>query len=137
VNPELQKISDCLLSQELVAELDEEKRLWTIPFDVSGKIQSVLLYYPADADYLMLASFVDSATIENRSVDSLPAPTLATLIKASSGVLFSKLTYVSESHGYMATSECSIEGVTGQKLHRRLEACARLAAALEGALDVE
>jgi len=129
----LELITKCLSDEGLEPQVDEAQRSWVVKFNFDGQPRHAILLHPPEDDYVIAASLISSpAVLKDRRVGTLPAGVLATLIAVSSNEgMLAKLTYFESGPSYYATSACSIDGPTGAKLRRRLEACARLAAAIE------
>jgi hypothetical protein len=111
----------------------EQVDLWVLNFGDHN--QQAFLFLPPDTDYFAVLSPVHSLV----KLDDLPAKVLRDLLMESSRVPLAKIEFIpSDEAGrpgvFMATSRCSVDGFTGKKLHRRLEACAQLAASISQTL---
>jgi len=98
---------------------------WRAVFQSEFGTQVSILLLSATGDYFIVFSPIAPADLE-----TMPAEALRDFIRLSSTVKLAKLEYV-EGDGdpgfWFATSECSVETYTGEKLRRRMEACAVLA----------
>jgi hypothetical protein len=121
-----------LRDEGLIATEIPKANGWEVPFIVDGEGEQVLLMHVEQSEYLAIVSL-----IAPRSLDTLDAEELRELIIVASRVSLAKLEYVTagDFKGIFATSECATESVTGGKIRRRLEACARLAHDARKSLD--
>jgi len=133
----IELITQCLNDAGLAHEFDEGNRTWWVTFNLDGQARPVMLLHPPEDDYIIAASRIDSPSLrEGSAIEKLSAKTLATLLRTSSESGFlAKLTYIADGHTYYTTSACSIDGPTGTKLSRSIEACARAAAVIERELE--
>lgn len=96
--------------------------------------QTVLFINPEGWDYLVCV-----APVQPLVLDELSAAELRTIFRLASGITLAKLEVAKapdeKSEILVATSECSFDGITGKKLARRAEACARLAGLARAALS--
>jgi hypothetical protein len=116
---------------------NEEALVWGLQFTYEDRKQLVLLALPQGhgQEYLVMMSLITAAKVAGKSLDVLPAETLRTIIRVASEVPLAKVLYqAGDQPMLLATSECSVDAVTGHKLRNRLEACARLAIKLQIAL---
>lgn len=112
---------------------------WSMKFTTEGGEHETLLFHGEGAAYFVAASIIESPILDTR-LEQLPKRVLVSLIREASAVLLAKIEYLETDDGmpvYSAVSECSVDGWTGEKLKRRLEATARLAARVSTALSTK
>ncbi len=108
-------------------------------FEVEGQRMPVLVATDDAREYFQLIGMVISPSGEVPppvKLDSLPAETLRTIIRLQSQVPLAKAQFTEvEGRGtWIAISQCSTREMTGIKMRRRLEDCARLAQKLSRVL---
>jgi hypothetical protein len=132
---QIQKVTAALKRAGLKFVQHESDRFWIVMFDINGKKKRSMLFLPGSSAYFFAISPIESEKIAGR-LDDIPADVLRTIIRISSSVPLAKVDCVEpvDNVGFIAMSQCSTEGFTGPKLHRRLEACAKLAVRVEDAL---
>jgi hypothetical protein len=108
----------------------QSPNIWFVQVAVQGNPTPVFLTVQANAPYFYIAAPIFESGVHAMSLDEMDALTLRRLMRLNSDGLLAKITY-SEfkdgSHLLVATSGCAVEQVTGEKLRRRIEACAELA----------
>lgn len=132
----LARISSCLADEDLAAMHHPAGRCWWVTFDIDGREKPTMLVHPPNDEYVIAATQIDSPVLAHQSLAELAPEVLVALFATGTDETFlASVTYVPTSSEYFATSACSVEGPSGKKLRRRMEACARLAVALENALS--
>lgn len=129
------KVTAALRASKLEVKPYERQGFWSVVFEVDGKSKTAFLFAPKGSEYFIIMAPLDSKKLASK-LEAVSADTLRTVMRLSSEAMLAKVEYVDtdDSPGFIAASECSIDGFTGKKLHRRLEACAKLALRVESAL---
>lgn len=129
------KVTSALRASKLKVKSFDRQGLWSVVFKVDGGTKTVFLFVPNDGEYFVAIAPLLSKRLEGK-LETIAADTLRVIMRASSDTMLAKVEYIDtpESTGFVTVSECSVEGFTGKKLHRRLEACAKLALKIEDAL---
>jgi hypothetical protein len=129
------KVTYALRAAKLDFKPFEHQRFWSVVFDFQAKTKTAFLFLPEGGEYFIAFSPIISERLQGK-LEDISVDTLRTVIRTASGSMLTKFEYAESDRGtvFVAMSECSTDGFTGKKLHRRLEACARLAVRLEDAL---
>jgi hypothetical protein len=121
----LDEAAEQLRQSGLIVTVAPDSPLCATGFDIDGRHQRCFLLLPPSGDYFLIFS----SAVPGVDLDKLAVEVLRDLIKMGSSVRLAKLVYSDQSDPgfFFASSECSTENYTAEKLRRRMEACARLA----------
>jgi hypothetical protein len=122
-------IGQLLLSAGFQPEFSPQQHTWFFTASVENEAVPVLVALPPGLLYLFVAAPIFKSNVHGLSIEEMDVATLRRLLRLSSAASLSKVSYMQfddGTHLLAATSECSIEEVTGPKVRRRIEACALL-----------
>jgi hypothetical protein len=111
---------------EISLEAKESTPLIVTVFQVEGRPTPVLIFADAAREYLVLMALTDFAPSRSRHLDSISAETLRAIIRAQDSAPLAKVQFLEPPGLWGATSQCSTREMTGVKIRRRLEDCAKL-----------
>lgn len=109
---------------------------WLVGFDTDGGVAVAFLVRLPDSEYFAIAAPIKTQALSGQTLGDLTAKDLRLLMRLNSEAKLAKIEYA-DPLGFLASSECSVEGFTGRKLRMRLEACANLATMVEKAFADE
>lgn len=123
------------LAAQGLAVREVQPGMWGCSFDVDGAKQEVLLFVSGSSGYFVTVSPIVSPQLDGKP-SGLTQKTLATLLEIGSTVPLAKIdfkTLAADEVMYSALSYCSVQGWTGEKLHKRMRDVAILATRVETA----
>lgn len=135
---EFKDVTAALTAEGLKVDANEEDSLWGLSIDIGSQSQRAVLILPEAEGYFIAASMIQPATLSGK-LEKIPLKAMRVILRAQSMVLLSKfhLVEVGGRTIYMTMSPCSTVHWSGDKLRKRLYACAELAVAIETALAAE